>query len=97
DGVTLVGHLRVPGRCAEKRHHDGLVGAQPTDQSLPRQRSTLHEAWVADVPDLAYCSAFGDTPHEAVNEVEVAVQVWLEAAESVGREVTRPSAHGILA
>ncbi|MGH9127835.1 MAG: putative transposase, partial [Acidimicrobiales bacterium] len=42
DGVTLVGHLRVPGRCAEKRHHDGLVGAQPTDQSLPRQRSTLH-------------------------------------------------------
>ena len=23
------GHLRVPGRCAEKRHHDGLVGTQP--------------------------------------------------------------------
>jgi len=38
-----VGHLRVPGRCAEKRHHDGLVGTQPTDQSLPRQRSTLLE------------------------------------------------------
>jgi len=36
-----VGHPRVPGRCAEKRHHDGLVGTQPTDQSLPRQRSTL--------------------------------------------------------
>ncbi len=35
------GHLRVPGRCAEKRHHDGLVGTQPTDRSLPRQRSTL--------------------------------------------------------
>ena len=33
--------LRVPGRCAEKRHHDGLVGTQPTDQPLPRQRSTL--------------------------------------------------------
>jgi hypothetical protein len=39
--VTSVGHPRVPGRCAEKRHHDGLVGTQPTDQSLPRQRSTL--------------------------------------------------------
>ena len=25
------GHLRVPGRCAEKRHHDGLVGTQPDD------------------------------------------------------------------
>ena len=36
-----VGHLRVPGRCAERCHHHGLVGTQPTDQSLPRQRSTL--------------------------------------------------------
>ncbi len=36
-----VGHLRVPGRCAEKRHHDDLVGTQPTDPLLPRQRSTL--------------------------------------------------------
>ncbi len=42
NGATPVGHLRVPGRCAEKRHHDGLVGTQPTVQSLPRQRSTLH-------------------------------------------------------
>ena len=36
-----VGHPRVPGRCAERCHHDGLDGTQPTDQSLPRQRSTL--------------------------------------------------------
>jgi hypothetical protein len=36
-----VGHPRVPGRCAEKCHHNGLVGTQPTDQLLPRQRSTL--------------------------------------------------------
>ena len=35
------GHLRVPGRCAEKRHHDGLVGTQPAGHLLPRQRSTL--------------------------------------------------------
>ena len=47
--MTPVGHLRVPGRCAKKRHHDGLVGTQPTDQSLPRQRSTLHKVhWVRD-------------------------------------------------
>ncbi len=41
-----VGHLRVPGRCAERGHHDDLVGTQPADQLLPRQRSTLHN------PDL---------------------------------------------
>ena len=38
------------------------------------------EAWVADVPDLPYCSAIGDTPHEAVAEVEIAAEAWLAAA-----------------
>jgi predicted RNase H-like HicB family nuclease len=49
------------------------------------------DAWVADVPDLAYCSAVGGTPHEAVAEVEMAIQAWLEAAMSSGREVPLPS------
>jgi predicted RNase H-like HicB family nuclease len=48
-------------------------------------------AWVADVPDLAYCSASGETPHEAVAEVEVAIEAWLEAARSSGRPVPPPS------
>ncbi len=39
------GHLRVPGWCAEKRLHVGLVGTQPAAQLLPRQRSTLHGAF----------------------------------------------------
>jgi hypothetical protein len=46
-------------------------------------------------PDLAYCSAAGDTPREAVAEAEVAVEAWLEAARSSGREVPRPSARAI--
>ena len=29
--------------------------------------------WVADVPDLRFCSAFGDSPEAAVREVQVAV------------------------
>lgn len=49
------------------------------------------DAWVADVPDLAYCSALGDTPHEAVAEAEVAIGAWLDAAKSTGRAVPRPS------
>jgi predicted RNase H-like HicB family nuclease len=39
--------------------------------------SNEDDAWVADVPDLEYCSATGDTPHEAVCEVEVAIEAWL--------------------
>ncbi len=49
------------------------------------------EAWVADVHDLAYCSAFGDTPHDAVTEAEVAIRVWVDAAESTGRPIPQPS------
>ncbi len=52
-------------------------------------------AWVADVPDLAYCSALGDTPHDAVFEVEVAIEAWLEGARSSGRPVPPPSARPV--
>lgn len=47
--------------------------------------------WVADVPELRYCSAHGPTPHEAVAELELAVVAWLEAAGSSGRTVPPPS------
>jgi predicted RNase H-like HicB family nuclease len=57
--------------------------------------SDENEAWVTDVPDLAYCSALGDTPHEAVAEVEVAVAPWLQAAKSSGRQAPQPSARAV--
>lgn len=48
-------------------------------------------AWIADA-DLPFCSAHGPTPHEAVAEVEVAIEAWLEVAKSTGRPVPTPSA-----
>ena len=53
--------------------------------------SAEDSAWVADVPDLPYCSATGETPHEAVAEVETAIGAWLEAAQSSGRPIPVPS------
>ena len=47
--------------------------------------------WIADVPDLPFCTAHGPTPHEAVAEVEEAVAAWLEAAETDGRAAPEPS------
>jgi len=35
------------------------------------------ECWVADLPDLEYCSAFGDTPEEAVAQVQIAKEAPL--------------------
>ena len=46
--------------------------------------------YIADIPDLRSCSAFGDTPEEALHEVLIAKQAWLEAARATGREVPKP-------
>ena len=47
--------------------------------------------WVADVPDLRFCSAFGDTPEEAVREVRVATAAWLESAREHGEPIPEPN------
>ncbi|MHB8452781.1 MAG: type II toxin-antitoxin system HicB family antitoxin [Mycobacteriales bacterium] len=55
------------------------------------------QAWIADVPDLALCSAHGPTPHDAVAEVERAVEAWTNAATATGRPLPEPgtrAAHG---
>ena len=46
--------------------------------------------WIADVPDLKYCSAHGSTPTEAAEEVRVAIQLWLETARDEGLTIPAP-------
>jgi predicted RNase H-like HicB family nuclease len=48
------------------------------------------ECYVADIPDLKYCSAFGDTPQEALAEVLVAKELWLETAREEGKPTPPP-------
>ncbi|MEK7793713.1 MAG: type II toxin-antitoxin system HicB family antitoxin [Candidatus Hydrogenedentota bacterium] len=47
--------------------------------------------YIAEVPDLKYCSAFGHTPDEAVREVQVAKDLWLEVAREDGLPIPEPS------
>lgn len=47
--------------------------------------------WVADVPDLKSCSAFGNSPEEAVAEVSVAMEAWLAAARDAGLAIPKLS------
>ncbi|NJK29755.1 MAG: type II toxin-antitoxin system HicB family antitoxin [Acaryochloris sp. SU_5_25] len=49
------------------------------------------EAYIADIPDLKYCSAAGNTPQEALKEVIIAKQAWLETSKLEGKptSVTR--------
>lgn len=53
--------------------------------------------WIADVPDLPFCTAHGLTPHEAVAEVESAAEAWLEAAQTSGRPIPKPSPRAVRA
>jgi predicted RNase H-like HicB family nuclease len=46
--------------------------------------------YVADIPDLKYCSAFGDSAEKAVREVVKAKKAWLKAAEKEGKKVPKP-------
>ena len=46
--------------------------------------------YVADIPDLTYCSAFGATPEEALAEVLRAKAAWLEAARASGKPIPAP-------
>jgi predicted RNase H-like HicB family nuclease len=48
------------------------------------------DCYVADVPDLETCSAFGDTPEEALAEVQIAKRAWLEVAREHGKPIPEP-------
>jgi predicted RNase H-like HicB family nuclease len=47
--------------------------------------------WIADIPDLEHCSAFGETPEAALHEALIANQVWLEAARAEGKAIPAPT------
>lgn len=46
--------------------------------------------YIADIPDLEACSAFGKTPEEALREVERAKAAWIEAAKETGKPIPPP-------
>ncbi len=46
--------------------------------------------YVADIPDLEACSAFGKTAEEALAEVEKARDAWLQAAKDAGKDIPPP-------
>jgi predicted RNase H-like HicB family nuclease len=46
--------------------------------------------YIADIPDLDSCSAFGDTPEQALAEVAQAKQAWLTAARESGKPIPPP-------
>ncbi len=49
------------------------------------------KGYIAVIPDLPGCSAFGETEESAIREVHDAATAWLQAAKKMGRAIPKPS------
>jgi predicted RNase H-like HicB family nuclease len=58
--------------------------------------SEADDGYIADIPDLKYCSAFGETPEAALQEVQIAKEAWLEAAKAAGKVIPEPKYRPII-
>jgi predicted RNase H-like HicB family nuclease len=54
-------------------------------------------AFVAEVPELPGCMADGATYSEAIANVEVIIDEWIETAKDLGREIPEPKGRLIFA
>ncbi len=48
------------------------------------------QAFIAEVPELPGCAADGSTYQDAVANVEVVIQEWLQTAQELGRPIPSP-------
>ncbi len=48
------------------------------------------EAFIAEVPELPGCAADGETYQEALQNVELVMQEWIETAQELGRNIPQP-------
>ena len=49
------------------------------------------KGFIAVIPDLPGCSAFGETEEDAIKEVKIAQELWLKTAKKEGRKIPLPS------
>jgi predicted RNase H-like HicB family nuclease len=49
--------------------------------------SDVDQAFIVEVPELPGCAADGETYQEAVQNVEVVIQEWIETAKELGRPI----------
>lgn len=48
------------------------------------------EAFIAEVPELPGCAADGQTYQEALDNVQVVIQEWIDTAKELGRPIPQP-------
>ncbi len=48
------------------------------------------EAYIAEVPELAGCMADGTTYFEALSNVQIIMEEWIQTATDLGRPIPKP-------
>ena len=54
------------------------------------------DGYIADIPDLPHCGAFGETPEQALAEVLKAKTAWIDAAKAEGKPIPLPTFRPII-
>ena len=55
------------------------------------------QAFIAEAPELPGCAADGTTYQEALANVEVVIQEWIEIAQELGRPIPEPKGRLVFA
>ncbi len=55
------------------------------------------QAFIAEVPELPGCAADGETYQEALQNLEIMMQEWIETANALGRPIPQPKGRSMFA
>jgi predicted RNase H-like HicB family nuclease len=77
-------------------------GVAMADVSVPPYEIIIYwseddSAFIAEVPELPGCAADGASYSEALSNVEVTIQEWIETARDLNREIPKPRGRLIFA
>lgn len=59
--------------------------------------SEIDRSFLVEVPELHGCMADGETYEEAVQNVEVIIQEWIDTAQALGRSIPEPKGRSMVA
>jgi len=52
--------------------------------------SKLDNSFIAEVPELAGCKSDGNSYEEALTNIQIIIEEWIETAKLTGRQIPEP-------
>ena len=83
----VVGEERLKARILVPLHAT-CFRSPPKYEMRPYEAA--QQAFIVEVPELLGCAADGQTYQDAVQNVEVVIQEWIETAQALWRSIPEP-------